>query len=107
MKAQHSLFATVLCLSVFVFSGPATGRGAISWILDRVGLGQLGDNLDTVHGIIKRTIPVYGTVEEQVTDQVRRRAQFICASFFGVVTKPIIVACETDPEASENLELIE
>jgi len=108
----------LVCLNLLsslalVISVPAEAGGLVGnvlhWAADRSGvkpIGQLGDALDSVHKGIKDAIPPYKWIEEQSSEQVRKRFLDACAAGFHVITDTLSAGCANYGGRTDGQELI-
>jgi Domain of unknown function (DUF4157) len=85
------LLLTVTLASCF-FIADAAAQGFATWLGERVGLGDAGRAIDDANREAKRVIPLYGQVEDAVTQPIRH-----------IVTESVV---ETTAPILKNLILL-
>jgi hypothetical protein len=106
----------VFVLSSFAFArsdlanaGGGLVGNVLHWAADRTGvkpIGQLGDALDEVHKVIKDAIPPYKYIEEQSSEQVRKRFLDACSAGFHVITDALSAGCANYGGRMDGQDLI-
>jgi hypothetical protein len=82
----------VVLLVVVLFNTPVEAQGFLTWVGDRVGLGNVGRVIDNANRAVKESIPEYGRAEEAVTRAGRQAFSELTVESTAPLLKNLILA---------------
>lgn len=81
--------AIILCI---LLTTPANAQGIATWLGDRLGVGNVGREIDNANREVKKVVPLYGQTEEVITDGIRHVTQEAIVESSSPILKNYILA---------------